>query len=44
MLFGIEAYEHRSLNQGIMLIGLALLYAGTMPGLILLGLAGATGG
>jgi len=43
-VFVIEAHEHRSPNYKIMLIGLVLLYVGTVPGLILLGLAGAIGG
>ena len=44
ILFVIEAHERRRLNYRIMLIGLVLLYVGTMSGFILLGLAGAIGG
>jgi len=44
IVFVIEARERRRPNYTIMLIGLVLLYVGTMAGLILLGLAGAIGG
>jgi len=44
LIFVIEAHERRKLNNGIMLAGLVLLYAGTVIGFILLGLAGAIGG
>ena len=44
ILFVIEAHEKRNPNYKAMLIGVILLYAGTMSGLILLGLAGAIGG
>jgi hypothetical protein len=44
IVFVIETHERRSLDYRVMLIGLILLYAGTVPGLILLGIAGAVGG
>lgn len=44
ILFVIEAHEKRNPDYRVMLIGAILLYAGTMLGLILLGLAGAIGG
>lgn len=44
IIFVIEANEQRSMNYRIMLIGIVLLYVGTVSGLILLGLAGAIGG
>jgi hypothetical protein len=44
LVFVVETHERRRLNSGIMLIGLVLLYTGTMASLILLGFAGAIGG
>lgn len=44
IVFAIETHERRSIDYRIMLIGLILLYAGTIAGLILLGIAGAVGG
>jgi len=44
LLFVIETYERRSLNQQIMLTGLILLYVGVLAGCVLLGIAGASGG
>jgi hypothetical protein len=44
LIFVVETHERRRLNSRIMLMGLILLYTGTMAGLILLGFAGAIGG
>lgn len=44
LIYIIEAHERRSMNSGIMLTGLILMYAGTVAGLVLLGVAGGIGG
>ena len=44
LLFVIETYERRTLNNGIMLTGLILLYVGVLAGCVLLGIAGVSGG
>jgi len=44
LVFVVETHERRRLSQGIMLIGLTLLYMGTTIGFVLLGFAGAIGG
>ena len=44
LIFTIETHEQRSPNNAIMLTGFILLYAGTLAGCVLLGIAGATGG
>jgi hypothetical protein len=42
--FVIEAHELRQLDYGSMLAGFILLYAGSLIGCLLLGIAGASGG
>jgi hypothetical protein len=44
LIFAIETYERRILNERIMMAGLALLFFGVTVGCALLGIAGAVGG
>lgn len=44
LIFVIETYERRILNERIMMAGLASLFFGVTVGCILLGIAGAVGG
>jgi len=44
LLFVIEGYEQRRLNDGVMTTGFILLYGGILVGCLLLGAAGASGG
>jgi hypothetical protein len=44
ILFAIETHEGRKLDNRVMLIGLILLYVGTVGGFLLLGIAGVIGG
>ena len=43
-LFEIETYEGRTLHDGVMLLGLVMLFGGVTVGCVLLGVAGAVGG
>lgn len=44
LIFAIETYEGRILNERVMMAGLALLCFGVTVGCVLLGIAGAVGG
>jgi hypothetical protein len=44
LIFAIETYEGRILNEGIMMAGLTLLFSGVTVGCVLLGVAGVVGG